>query len=45
MKLLSYNSFGLQKATAVTTLADIQKRHDADVMFLMETNLDEYPAD
>ena len=45
MKLLSYNGRGLQKATAVTSLADIQKRHDADVIFLMETHLDDFPAD
>jgi exonuclease III len=45
MKLLSYNSRGLQKATAVTALVDIHKRHDPDVIFLMETHLDKFPAE
>jgi ribosome-binding protein aMBF1 (putative translation factor) len=45
MKLLSYNGRGLQKATAVTALVNIQKRHEADVIFLMETHLDEWPAE
>ena len=44
MKILSYNGRGLQKATAVTALAEIQKRHDADVIFLRETHLDDFPA-
>ena len=45
MKLLSYNSRGLQKATASTALVNIQRRHDPDVIFLMETHLDDWPAE
>jgi hypothetical protein len=29
----------------VTVIADIQKHHDPDVVFLMETHLDEGPTD
>ena len=45
MKLLSYNGRGLQKATAVTALVRLLKRHDPDVVFLMETHLDDWPAE
>jgi hypothetical protein len=45
MKLLSYNGRGLQKTTAVTALVKVQKRQDADIIFLMETHLDEWPAE
>jgi hypothetical protein len=45
MKILSYNGRGFQKTTAVTALVKIQKRQDADVIFLMETHLDDWPAE
>jgi hypothetical protein len=45
MKLLSYNGRGFLKSTAVTALVNIQKRQGADVIFLMETHLDEWPAE
>ena len=45
MKILSYNGRGLQKTTAVTTLVEIQKRLDPDVLFLMETHLDDWAAE
>jgi hypothetical protein len=45
MKLLSYNGRGFLKTTAVTTLVKIQKRQNADIIFLMETHLEEWPAE
>jgi hypothetical protein len=42
MKLLSFKSHGLQKAMAVMMLIDNHKRHDLDVIFLMETHLEEW---
>lgn len=45
MKLLSYNGRGLNKATAVRALGDVLKQYKPDVLFLMETHLDEWPAE
>jgi exonuclease III len=45
MKILSLNCHGLRGAAAVTALANLQKRRGADVLFLSETHLDEWPAE
>ena len=45
MKILGYNSRGLQNAMAVTALVVLQKHHDPNVLFLMETHLDGWPAE
>ena len=45
MKILSLNCHGLGGVAAVTALANLQKRGGADVLFLSETHLDEWPAE
>ena len=45
MKILSWNCRGLQQAAAVRVLLNVQKRRSPDVMFLMETHLDDFPAE
>lgn len=45
MKILGYNSRGLNKATAVRALLKLLKRHGPDMVFLSETHLDEWPAE
>jgi hypothetical protein len=45
MKILGLNCHGLVGAAAVIALADLQKRRGADVLFLSETHLDNWPAE
>ena len=45
MKILSYNCRGLIGAAAVRALLSILKRSCPDVVFLLETHLDEWPAE
>jgi hypothetical protein len=45
MKLLNLNIRGLQKAMAVMMLIDNHKCHDMDVIFLMESHLEEWLAE
>jgi hypothetical protein len=45
MKLLSYTGCGLKKTTAVTAPVKVQKHQDVDIIFLMETHLDDWPAE
>ncbi|XP_071680095.1 uncharacterized protein [Lolium perenne] len=45
MKILGLNCHGLGGAAAVLSLLDVQKRRGADVIFLSETHLDEFPAE
>ena len=45
MKILGYNSRGLQKATAVRALLNLVKRCSPDMIFLSETHLDEWAAE
>ena len=44
MKILILNIRGLQKVTVVTTLVEVQKRHNLCVVFIMDSHLDECPA-
>lgn len=44
MRILSWNCRGLQQAAPVRALMLVQKRKSPDVMFLLETHLDDYPA-
>lgn len=45
MKILSYNCRGLIGAAAVRALLTVLKRSCPDVVFLLETHLDEWPAE
>jgi exonuclease III len=45
MRILSWNCRGLQQAAAIRALLHVQKCRSPDVMFLMETHLDDYPAE
>lgn len=45
MKLLSWNCRGLQQAAAVRALLEVQKWCKADIIFLSETHLEEWPAE
>jgi hypothetical protein len=45
MKILGLNCHGLVGAAAVIALVDLQKRRGADVLFLSETHLDNWPAE
>ena len=45
MKILGFNSRGLQKATAVRALLKLIKRTCPDMVFLSETHLDDWPAE
>jgi hypothetical protein len=45
MKILGENCHGLGNTAAILALLDVQKRHNPDVVFLLETHLDTYPAD
>jgi hypothetical protein len=45
MKLLSLNCQGFGNAPTVRALSNLRKRRNPDVMFLLETHLDEYPAE
>ena len=45
MKILSWNCRGLQQAAVIRAVLAVQKRRSPDLMFLMETHLDEFPAE
>lgn len=45
MKILSWNCRGLQQAAAVRALLDVQTSRSPDIIFLLETHLDEWPAE
>jgi exonuclease III len=45
MKILSWNCRGLKKATAIRALLDVISRRIPDVIFLLETHLDLFPAE
>lgn len=45
MKIFSWNYRGLQQAAAIRALLNVQKRRSSDIIFLMETHLDEFPAE
>ena len=45
MKLLALNCQGLGNAPTVRSLLNVQRRYDPEVLFLLETHLDDYPAE
>ena len=45
MKILGYNSRGIQRAAAIRALLNLLKRNCPDVLFLSETHLDEWAAE
>ena len=45
MKILGLNCQGLGNAPTVRALLDVQRRSNPEVMFLLETHLDNYPVD
>lgn len=45
MKILSWNCRGLQQAASTRALLAVQKRRSPDIIFLLETHLDDYPVE
>ena len=45
MMILGYNRRGLLRAATVRALLNLMKRSCSDVVFLLETHLDEWPVD